>query len=525
MNKKFINITLIYSTLLIFFSFFFNYYYANLGVFPLDTFAFFDTAFNILIDRHPFKDIWVTTGPLVDYLQSIFFKIFGLSWSSYVIHGSVINSLIVYFFFKILINFNLNKHISFFYAVGLSVLCYSISGTPFAYIHSYVFSLLSILIFFYAIKNRDKKYFFFLPIVMTMAFLSMQNPSTFINFTIILFSSIFFFRKENRGFFKYFIGGVLSIFFVLIIFFLIFKIPVENFIQQYFLFPLTMADYRISGDEMAHISLSGRFTFRNVIGHFKFINILLLILLIITVFDKIKNKISFENLIINFSLILTGILLIFNQLITSNQTFIFSFIPFIGGFIHVYLYSRKIQSGKLMNYFIILMTVFCVTKYHFEYNEKRKFMDLQNTNLNKFVDAKNLDEKFKGLKWITPGYSESPNEEISLLKQAIKVMKNEERNVMVLTEYQFFSIITEKNLNIPNRWYTHDNNSYPLDNHKYFKFYKKHIEQIINKNKIKVVYQIGRPSFSNFKIYLSDICYNILEINKITKIYELKKCN
>ena len=103
MNKKFINITLIYSTLLIFFSFFFNYYYANLGVFPLDTFAFFDTAFNILIDRHPFKDIWVTTGPLVDYLQSIFFKIFGLSWSSYVIHGSVINSLIVYFFFQ---NFN-----------------------------------------------------------------------------------------------------------------------------------------------------------------------------------------------------------------------------------------------------------------------------------------------------------------------------------------------------------------------------------------------------------------------------------
>ena len=61
-----------------------------------------------------------------------------------------------------------------------------------------------------------------------------------------------------------------------------------------------MGDYRISGDEMAHISLSGRFTFRNVIGHFKFINILILILLIITIHDKIKNKISFENLLINF---------------------------------------------------------------------------------------------------------------------------------------------------------------------------------------------------------------------------------
>ena len=525
MNKKFINISLIYSTLLIFFSFFFNYYYANLGVFPIDTFAFFDTAYNILIGRHPFKDIWITTGLLVDYFQSIFFKIFGLKWSSYTIHSSVINSLIVYFFFKILLNFNFNKHLSFVYAIGLSILCYSISGTPFAYIHSYVFSLLAILIFFNGIKNRNKKYFFFLPIIMTFAFLSMQNPSTFVNFVIILFLSIFFLRKENRIFLNYFFGGLFSIFFAFIIFLLIVEIPIENFIQQYFLFPLTMGDYRISGDEMAHISLSGRFTFRNVIGHFKFINILILILLIITIHDKIKNKISFENLLINFSLIFVGVLLIFNQLITSNQTFIFSFIPFIAGFIHVYLEARKNQTSRPINYLIILLTIFCVIKYHFEYNEKRKFMDLQNTNLNKVIDAKKLNEKFKGLKWITPGYSENPIEEISLLKQAIKVIRNEERNVMVLTEYQFFSLITEKNLNIPNRWYTHDNNSYPLDNHKYFNFYKKHIENIIKKNKINVVYAVGRPNFTNFKIYLSDICYNISEINSITKIYDLKKCD
>ena len=108
---------------------------------------------------------------------------------------------------------------------------------------------------------------------MTLAFLSMQNPSTFVNFVIILFSSIFFLRKENRIFLNYFFGGLFSIFFIFIIFLLIVEIPIENFIQQYFLFPLTMGDYRISGDEMAHISLSGRFTFRNVIGHFKFINI------------------------------------------------------------------------------------------------------------------------------------------------------------------------------------------------------------------------------------------------------------
>ena len=74
MNKKFININIFYLILVILFSFFFNYFYANLGVFPIDTFAFLDTAYNIHLNRHPFKDIWVTTGPLVDYLQFFFFN-------------------------------------------------------------------------------------------------------------------------------------------------------------------------------------------------------------------------------------------------------------------------------------------------------------------------------------------------------------------------------------------------------------------------------------------------------------------
>lgn len=525
MNKKFINSSLFYSTLLIFFSFFFNYYYANLGVFPIDTFAFFDSAYNILLGRHPFKDIWITTGPLVDYIQAVFFKILGLNWKSYVIHASLMNSLIVFFFFKTLLNLNLNKNVSFFYALGLGVLCYPISGTPFAYIHSYVFSLLAILFFINAIKNRDKKYFFILPIIMTLAFLSMQNPSTFVNFIIIVFLTIFFFKKKNRMFLVYFIEGSILIFCIFIFFLLFFDIPLKNFIQQYFLFPLTMGEYRISGNEMAHISLSGRFTFRNVIGHFKFINILLIILLITTVKDQINKKISFENLIINYSLIITGVLLIFNQLITSNQTFIFSFIPFISSFIHLYLDGRKNQNRRQLSFLIILLMFFCVIKYHFVYNEKRKFMDLQNINLNNALDAKILDEKFKGLKWITPDYAENPRDEILLLKQALLKISKDKRDIIVMSEYQFFSLISKKNLNIPNRWYTHDNNSYPLDNHKYFNFYKKHIEEIFKKKNIEAVYTVGNPNFKNFKIYLSDICYDVLEINKITKIYELKNCN
>ena len=183
---------IIFSIILIIISFYINYYYANLGVYPIDTFAFFDTAYNILIGRHPFKDIWITTGPVVDYMQAFFFKIFGLNWKSYVIHGSLINSLITFYFFKTLVDLNFSKFLSFIYALCFSILCYTISGTPFAYIHSYVFSLLSILIFVNGISLKSNKCFFFLPLTMSMAFLSMQNPSTFINFIILIFLTIFF---------------------------------------------------------------------------------------------------------------------------------------------------------------------------------------------------------------------------------------------------------------------------------------------------------------------------------------------
>ena len=40
------------------------------------------------------------------YLQAFFFKIFGLNWSSYIIHGSSLNALITYFFFKTIIDLN-----------------------------------------------------------------------------------------------------------------------------------------------------------------------------------------------------------------------------------------------------------------------------------------------------------------------------------------------------------------------------------------------------------------------------------
>ncbi len=522
MNKMFFSSKIIFSIILIIISFYCNYYYANLGVYPIDTFAFFDTAYNVLIGRHPFKDIWVTTGPFVDYMQAFFFKVFGLNWKSYVIHGSLVNSLITLYFFKTLVDLNFSKILSFIYALCFSILCYTISGTPFAYIHSYVFSLLSILVFVNGVSSKSIKCFFFLPLTMSMAFLSMQNPSTFINFIILIFLTIFFFQKENLKYLYSFFKGGLFVLFLLILFFAITNIPLVNFLQQYILFPLFIGESRVLGDEMAHLTLTDRFTFRNVIGHFKFINILLIIFTYINLKDFIKNRINFSDKIINFSLIFFGVFFIFNQLITSNQTYIFSFIPFLAAFIHLYICKSK-RTNKL-KWLILIIMIFSTVKYHQVYNQKRKFMDLQHVNLSNSIDAELMDVKFKGLKWITPVFPNNPKLEIQFLKEAIADVKKENRKKIVFTTYQFFSFITEENLNIPNRWYTNDNNSYPLENHKYYNVYKKHLEKAFYRNKVQVAYTVGPIKFSNFKIYIKDICFDKTKINKLTTKYVLKSC-
>ena len=58
---------------LILFSLLINQYYGNRGVFPVDSFAHFDTGYRVLIGEHPFKDYWIVSGPLLDYIQAVFF--------------------------------------------------------------------------------------------------------------------------------------------------------------------------------------------------------------------------------------------------------------------------------------------------------------------------------------------------------------------------------------------------------------------------------------------------------------------
>ena len=212
----------------------------------------------------------------------------------------------------------MNIFLSFFYSLSVSILCYPVAGTPFAYLHSYILSLICIFIFSLAIKNKSNLLWFFLPFLMVLAFLSMQTPSAYINALIIIFLIIYLVIDFNKRNFYYFIFGSFSILLLIILFFIKFEIPIINFIQQYLLFPLTVGENRITGDDQAWFKLIDKITFRGLIGHFKFIYLFIFLIIFVTILNYFKNSkvfLSKEEVITNILLILSSFAFIFHQLI------------------------------------------------------------------------------------------------------------------------------------------------------------------------------------------------------------------
>ena len=184
-NKKFF-----YFFCLLILSISINQYYGYIGVFPIDSFLFFDSGYRALNGFFPFKDYWTPTGPLLDIIQALFFKIFGVSWFSYVLHASIFNFLIVIATFYTLIKFDLNIHFCFFYAFLVSIIAYPISGTPFIDHHSSILSLLALFSFILSLKTKSNFYWFLTPIFLGLAFLSKQTPASYIGLIIAFFSLI-----------------------------------------------------------------------------------------------------------------------------------------------------------------------------------------------------------------------------------------------------------------------------------------------------------------------------------------------
>ena len=127
----------------------------------------------------------------MDFLGAFFFfQIFGVNWSVYILHSSLLNSLFAISTFFFLCKIELKPIYAFFYSILGSVLAYPPSGTPFVDHHAVLLCLISGYLLILAITLKKNIYWFLFPIFLSLSFLSKQVPSSYL---IILFSFILLF--------------------------------------------------------------------------------------------------------------------------------------------------------------------------------------------------------------------------------------------------------------------------------------------------------------------------------------------
>ena len=510
-----------YILIIFLFSISINQYYGSFGICPIDSFWFFNSGYDSLNGYYPFKDYWTIAGPFITFTQAIFFKLLGVSWFSYVFHASVFNFLISITLFYTLLKFKLRIEYCFLYSLLIAILAYPSSGTPYVDHHASILSIISLLIFILALKTNSKKYWFFLPIVLAVSFLTKQTPTGNIFIIIIFLSSIYFilnfdFKKLLLGF----LGSLSILLFFLIILFLT-KIPFDSFYEQYILFPLSIGKTRV---EYFLFPLE----FSRIFLRFKLIHIPLLILIYLS-FLNIKHDLKYlksNDFIIIVSLVVSSFIFIAHQLMTINGMFIFFIIPILAAFAHVY-FLHQYKNKNYISYFIIIFTICSTIHYGYKYIHKRDFMDLRNANFDTVIDASVIDHKLKGLKWISCLNPDNPKKEISNLSESINIIKNEVRTNAIITEYQFISVILDKYDYSPSQvWFINHVVNENKDS-RFFKSYKKLFIQQIKKHNIEIFYLV-KPFWSDDKIFekgLNENCYKKTKLNDILDAYLLKECD
>ena len=507
----------LYFFFLILFSFSINQYYAFIGVLPVDSFSTFNSGYDLLNGSLPFKDYWIIKGPILDIIQAIFFKIFGVSWFSYAAHSSTFNSVFAVATFFTLRNFNLDIKYAFIYSALASALMYPTYGTPFTDHHVSIFSMLSVYALCLAIKTKKNIYWFSIPILLFLGFFSKQTPIGYFGILISIISVLYFTLNFDKKFLIYIFAGsslIISLFFILII---LYEIPFNDIVVQHFLFPISLGESRI--DWLLP------FEFQRFVLRYKLLYIGLSVPIFLLLKNLFKNFLSIlhsENLIF-LLLICTLLIFVTHQLMTINGLFIYFLIPVFSAFSHIY--SQNLKNKKIFINFFLTLSIISTIYYNQKYIDKRDTLLLKSTNLNKSVDASVLSDKLKNLRWLTHNYPENPTEEIKNLLDSIEIIKKDSRKKMIVTDYQFISPELSINDNSAARvWWRH--HIYPDVNEKYFDYWKNFLIKKIIKENIEVIYTI-HPLEGEKDIFkgLVDVkCYSKKKMNKILVLQTLKSC-
>ena len=311
----------------------------------------------------------------------------------------------------------------------------------------------------------------------------------------------------------------MSITLILFLYIIINNIGFYSLIEQLILFPMS-----IGGDRFENFIFP--FEFNRVILRFKLIHLSQLILILIIIKNSYKslNYLKSSEFFILITIIFSSFAFIAHQLLTLNQKFIFFIIPILLGFSHSY-YKKKFKINLIVVFLLVSLGVCSTIYYKISYLDNRKFMEMENVNLGKSINTKIIDEKFKNLRWINPVFKGDPISEIKLLKESIKIIKNDKRKKILATHYQFFYSMVEESIYSPNRTYSGNGISYPLKNNKHFSKYKKFFIDQIVKNNIEIIYTIRPIGEYIYLDILEKECVEIRRENEILYSHKILDCD
>ena len=490
-------------TLIILYAFFINKISGNYGVLPADSFGHFDTSYLINKNIFPIRDYWMNTGFLINYIQALFFYLFGANWQSYVLHASFFNALISISTYLFFVKLNINYKYSFIYTICVATLFYPTAGTPSVYFHSSMFSLIAIYLFIICYLKKSYLLAFLVPIFILIGFLCAQVPSAYIGM-LLIFSFLSIGLKEKKLFLFFFLGSFVSLL-LLIVSLIYTKIPFTDFFYQHILFPLSIGSSRFLNESNAFNTVSN-ITFDRFFFDFKFIYIFWIPIFLITFNDILfKKKAEPKKNYINVFYLISVLLFILYQLTTNNQLFVYFLIPISAGILHYNLNFFNIK--KKINFFLIFITLFATFKYGNRNIVEKRFNDFQWTDMSSHIDAATISAKLSGLKWVTPvnfGISTDVKKEVHVIKQVLEIVKKDKRNKVMMTNFQFFSIITETEI-----FYTQPaffrNATQPEQNSKLYSYYKNYYNNFLRKNNIQILYFLD-IEHNYYKKIIKNIC-------------------
>ena len=512
LKDSFIVIALFLSAFLI------NFYVGSRGVYPVDTFIHFDNGYRILLGENPVKDYWIVHGFLIDYIQAIFFYFFGSNWSAYLIHASLFNSIIVIFTYYIFKSLKIKSYLILILLLGLSILAYPVSGTPFLDLHSAFFSLFSIYFLIIAIINNKNFYWFWAAFFLCIAFFSKQVPAAYVILVVSFINVILAFNKKNLMITTWYFLGAFSFLILLLVFLLYKNIHLNDFIVQIFLFPQSIGTNRYVDYNLG---------LKNIILDYKLIYVFLLFILSINILNCFKKKdfLKSKSFLIFIIIFTYSVSIIIHQIYTKNQVFIFFLIPILAGFSIYFLKDINFKNKKLIILLLLLVFLFASFKYNNRFNIERKFHELSNVNINNSIKVNLFNDKFKGINWISP-YYKNPEDEVEKINKFFNILSNDKQK----NGYHriFFSLLLNEKLHSPSR--TYDSISYPKKDTKYFKLYQKHLVELIKKNNIKHLYLFEPKKITQSRLnhliydYISESCFQVINISDKIKLLKIINC-